>query len=248
MSVQAYCWNWIDNHKVKFRFNPGFYKNFIEFLQISSLEFFSTLELDFSTIPSEFRGKGHSKNLIQYLKNNSENIDLIISFLRYFVSEIMNVNLSDNTKKFTYGFNKAARWQDITFVNSIAISLTTTTTTYSILIDTTETPTTTEAPTTTTTTLAPTTTTTEAPTTTTTTLSPTTTAPTTTTTTTPASTTTTTTTPATTTTTTTTAATTTTTLAPTTTTTLAPTTTTTTTIASTTTTTMAIETLFIYIE
>ena len=226
------------NRRVEFKLKINSYANIIKFLEAHELLFLAEMTLDFTQIPLIFHGKGKSRNLYEYLANNSSDTNLIYNFLNYFLNTLTDIRYFSG-KKLNYHISNESNWNIMEVVIYGSYVPTTTTTTVSPPT------TTTVAPTTTTTTEAPTTTTTEAPTTTTTTEAPTTTttteAPTTTTTTTTTEAPTTTTTEAPTTTTTTEAPTTTTTTeAPTTTTTTeAPTTTTTTEAPTTTTTTEA---------
>ena len=145
------------NTKIKFKLGIQSYQNIIIFLKTNNILFLSELELDFTKIPNILHGRGHSKNLIEYLSNNSDNNLLILKFLDYFISNIISIKYYNN-KNLKFKFLDGSNWQNISMevYSTYTPSTTTTTTT----LTPTTTTTTTLAPTTTTTTLAPTTTTT----------------------------------------------------------------------------------------
>ena len=169
------------NRRVEFKLKINSYANIIKFLEAHELLFLAEMTLDFTQIPLIFHGKGKSRNLYEYLANNSSDTNLIYNFLNYFLNTLTDIRYFSG-KKLNYHISNESNWNIMEVVIYGSYVPTTTTTTVSPPT------TTTVAPTTTTTTEAPTTTTTEAPTTTTTTEAPTTTttteAPTTTTTTT----------------------------------------------------------------
>ena len=76
---------WVSDHWVKFRLILVNYENIIMFLEYHGLSFLSTMDLDFTKIPFLLHGKGNSKNLLQYLANNTDNNYLIFQFIEYFI-------------------------------------------------------------------------------------------------------------------------------------------------------------------
>lgn len=113
--LPAKCWN--GKNWVNFNLILGNYENIITFLNDNKISFLYTMELDFTIIPSVLHGRGRSRNLLQYLANNTENNTLITSFLMYFLSEIADIRYITN-KKLNYNFLQGSKWQNTTFVSN----------------------------------------------------------------------------------------------------------------------------------
>jgi len=97
---------WINNNWVYFKIKIGTYTNIITFLDDNNISFIKYNYIDFTKIPSVIYGYGKSTNLLEYLSNNNNNGNLIISFLNYFL----------NSLKFSYIDGSAIR---ILMVNNI---------------------------------------------------------------------------------------------------------------------------------
>jgi hypothetical protein len=164
MTIKSTCW--FNKHIVHFKLKTGKYENIIVFLNDNKISFFTTMELDFTNIPHNLHGKGNSKNLLDYLSKNNDNITLIYNFIEYFMKNIAKIKYN-NGKLINYHISSNDNWENsqisiysyipttTTTTTTITPATTTTTTTEAV----TTTTTTTEAPvTTTTTTLIPTTT------------------------------------------------------------------------------------------
>jgi len=76
---------WINNNWINFKIKTGSHTNIITFLDNSKLSFIKEFPIDFNKIPIPIRGNGKSQNLLEYLSNNSSNMNLIQSFLLYFI-------------------------------------------------------------------------------------------------------------------------------------------------------------------
>lgn len=111
--VPSKCWN--GKNWVNFNIVLGDYENIITFLDANKISFLYTMELDFTVIPIVLHGRGRSRNLLQYLANNTDNNTLITSFLRYFLGEIADIRYATN-KKINYDFLPGSKWQNTTFV------------------------------------------------------------------------------------------------------------------------------------
>ena len=178
MNIIAKCRK--NDHWIKFNLIIGKYANLINFLDVHNLLFLSTIYFDINSIPKHLRGSGNTKNLLDYIYNNSNNPILIFKFVNYFLDTIIDIRY-ESGKKIKFYVYYSEKWQEqyLQITREIVIIHTTTTPPYSSSTTTTHEPTTTtttHGPTTTTTTHEPTTTTTtHEPTTTTTTHGPTTT-------------------------------------------------------------------------
>lgn len=149
--ISAMCWN--GTHWVKFKLFPNIYNNFLAFLSAHNIYFLAEMQLDFTKIPKSLHGYGVSRNLNEYISNNTENNDLITNFLNYFIVNIVDIRYKTG-KKLNYLILAATTWQNTKFVaqNSYIPPITTTTTTTPAPTTTTTTtmlPTTTLSPTTT---------------------------------------------------------------------------------------------------
>jgi hypothetical protein len=100
-----------NGRRIKFILVLGVYQNIITFLEANEISFFSTMELDFTKIPLVLHGKGISKNLLEYLSNNSSNGTLISKFLNYFI-DIINIKYSNN-ENLKFKFSENSEWQNI---------------------------------------------------------------------------------------------------------------------------------------
>jgi hypothetical protein len=83
----AYCW--ATDHNVKFKLKIGSYPNIIEFLNSSKIEFLANIELP--ELPKYLLGNGRSKNLLEYISNNSSNNILLYNFLNYYIVSIIKI-------------------------------------------------------------------------------------------------------------------------------------------------------------
>ena len=153
MPIRAKFWN-VD-HWVKFNLFPNTYENFIVFLDIHDISFLTQLELNFDNIPSILHGNRNSKNLNEFIANNTDDVDLILKFLYYFITVIIDIRYYYFDNQISFNIFNSENWQTMRF-DILVPELTTTTTTTEELT----TSTTTVSPTTTTTTEELTTTTT----------------------------------------------------------------------------------------
>ena len=130
--IPAIFWN--STYWVKFRLKVGNYINFLEFLIEHQISFLAEVTIDFTNIPLSLHGKGVSKNLTEYFANNNNNTILIINFLNYYITSIVDFRYSTG-KKLNYSFISSSTWQSTTFsaksyyVPTTTTSSTTTTTT-----------------------------------------------------------------------------------------------------------------------
>jgi hypothetical protein len=117
MVIESLAWS-ID-HWVKFRLVLGNYENIITFLDYHSLSFLTTMNLDFTSIPFTLHGKGDSKNLLQYLANNTDNATLISQFINYFLSTIIKMKYYYTGENVVFYFTENVKWQstNIDFYN-----------------------------------------------------------------------------------------------------------------------------------
>lgn len=109
MELIAKCWN-ID-HWIKFKLMVGTYENLIAFLDAHELSFLGKMELNIDNIPISLRGRGNSKNLLEYISNNVDNPDLIFRFVSYFLNGILDSRY-ESGKKLIFHFNYNSRWQE----------------------------------------------------------------------------------------------------------------------------------------
>lgn len=107
----AYSSCLFNGHRVKFILILGIYQNIITFLETNEISFLSTMELDFTQIPLILHGKGVSKNLLEYLSNNSSNSTLISKFLNYFIG-LINIKYSNN-ENLKFQFFENSNWQNM---------------------------------------------------------------------------------------------------------------------------------------
>lgn len=120
---------WFNNNWVLFSLNINTYQNIITFLESNGLSFLTTMSLDFNTIPFVLHGKGNSKNLLEYLGNNTDNAILIKQFLVYFITDIVIMKYYLSGEKINFEFLDNS-WQDMSMlVYGPYIPTTTTTTT-----------------------------------------------------------------------------------------------------------------------
>ena len=109
MELIAKCWN-VD-HWVKFKLMIGEYENLIAFFDAHELSFLSKMELNMVNMPVSLRGRGNSKNLLEYISNNVDNPDLIFRFVSYFLNGIIDARYNSG-KKLIFHFNYNDRWQE----------------------------------------------------------------------------------------------------------------------------------------
>ena len=150
---------WFIDHWVKFRLSIGNYQNIITFLEYHDLSFLSEMAINFDQIPLPLHGKGTSRNLLEYLSNNSDDNALILNFLNYFIVVILKLKYSSG-RPIYFNFLENTDWTNITLLIPSSNGPITTTTTSTTLAPTTTTTTTAELTTTTTTAELTTTTTT----------------------------------------------------------------------------------------
>ena len=124
MGIKSKCF--VNSHWIGFNLLIGSYDNIITFLDAQKLLFLSELYLDFSTIPFELHGKGHSSNLLQYLANNTDDNLLVSRFLEYFLNVTLDMRYLSG-KKIDFILPEESNWQNFTV--SILNPYTTTTTT-----------------------------------------------------------------------------------------------------------------------
>jgi len=143
IKIPCKCWNgenWVD-----FNIQTGEYQNFNVFLVDNKIGFLSTMEIDFTTIPVILHGKNRSRNLLDYLSNNNNDVNLILSFINYFISNISKIKYYTGIN-LNFNLINSSTWQTSKIYVSGYISPTTTTTTTTILPTTTLLPTTTGLP------------------------------------------------------------------------------------------------------
>ncbi len=104
---------WASDHWVRFRLIIGTYENIITFLDNQGLYFLTTLELDFTQIPFLLHGKGDSKNLLQYLSNNTDDNSLISQFIQYFLSTIIKMKYYYSGESVVFYYSESTKWQSM---------------------------------------------------------------------------------------------------------------------------------------
>lgn len=124
MILQSSCYS-ID-HRINFKLETGIYQNIITFLELNNILFLSEIKIDFTKIPFLLHGKGKSKNLLEYLENNNQNDELIFKFLKYFITDIVQIKYEFNRQViFEFIFN--SEWQNMNLIiYSPYINITTT--------------------------------------------------------------------------------------------------------------------------
>jgi hypothetical protein len=144
-TIKSNCW-FLD-HNVKFKLETGIYQNIVDFLIVNNISFLTDMNIDFTIIPFNLHGKGNSKNLLDYISKNSENVALIKSFLEYFIIQIAKIKYY-NGKLINFNFNITENWENMQ-ITIYGLFIPTTTTTTTMVPTTTIVPTTTMVPTTT---------------------------------------------------------------------------------------------------
>jgi hypothetical protein len=109
-TIKSNCW--FSEHEVKFKLETGIYQNIIEFLIVNKISFLADMNLDFTIIPFNLHGKGNSKNLLDYISKNSENVILIKSFFEYFIIQIAKIKY-DTGKLIKFNFNLTESWENM---------------------------------------------------------------------------------------------------------------------------------------
>ena len=104
---------WASDHWVRFRLVIGIYENIITFLDYNELSFLTTMDLDFTQIPFLLHGKGNSKNLLQYLANNTDDTPLISQFLDYFLRFIIKMKYYYSGENVVFNFIGITTWQNM---------------------------------------------------------------------------------------------------------------------------------------
>ena len=130
-TIKSTCW--FSEHEVKFKLETGIYQNIIDFLIINNISFLAEMKLDFTTIPINLHGKGNSRNLLDYISKNSENVVLIKSFLEYFMIQIAKIKYND--KLIIFYFNLIDSWDNmqLSIFDPFIPTTTTTTTLFPII-------------------------------------------------------------------------------------------------------------------
>jgi len=105
---------WLKDHWVKFKIEVKAYDNIMTFFQESKIFFVTNMILDFTSIPIELHGYGHSNNLLEYLANNNNN-SLVSSFLTYFFNNILKISYLNNISLY-FNFNTDEKWQNIQII------------------------------------------------------------------------------------------------------------------------------------
>jgi len=93
----------------KFQLNIGEYTDIISFFIKNNIYFLAEMNLDYIKIPKELHGKGISRNLIEYFENNKDDKSLIITFVNYFMSTLINLK-NINDEKINFSFIKSESW------------------------------------------------------------------------------------------------------------------------------------------
>jgi len=114
MEIKSLVWS--NDHWVKFNLIIGVYENIIIFLDYHNLSFLATMDLDFTQIPFLLHGKGNSKNLLQYLSNNTDDISLIFNFINYFMVYIIKMKYYDSNDVVLFYLRESTKWQNINIV------------------------------------------------------------------------------------------------------------------------------------
>jgi hypothetical protein len=122
-TLRSKCW-YVD-HWVAFRLKKGFYINIMTFLSKCNILFLSEMSIDFSLVPVSLHGKGNSKNLVEYLSKNSDDVELIAKFLEYFLNVIVDMRSIDD-RKIDFLIEESDEWQSlrIIFGNEIIVYIT----------------------------------------------------------------------------------------------------------------------------
>jgi len=106
---------WLNDHWVKFRLIVNNYQNIISFFDAHDISFLSEMTLDFTKIPLILHGKGNSKNLLEYLSKNTDDNNLILSFLTYFMVHIIKMKYNSG-ELLNFNFETQTKWQETNFV------------------------------------------------------------------------------------------------------------------------------------
>lgn len=99
----------INNKWTHFVEKSGTYDNILAYLDNNNISFVKSNYIDFNTIPKQYHGVGFSRNLLDYISNNSNNNNLIFSFINYYFNKLqikytdgtifkLNVDMTDNWK------------------------------------------------------------------------------------------------------------------------------------------------------
>ena len=125
---------WSIDHWVRFRLIIGEYQNIMDFLLNNNILFLSEINIDFNNIPLFLHGNGKSKNLLEYLSNNNENLELIIDFLNYYFVFIIQAKYYYTNENLFFEILKNTTWQNSpVIIYNQPITTTTTTTSPKIL-------------------------------------------------------------------------------------------------------------------
>jgi len=87
-NIEKHAKVWINNNWVNFKIKTGVHTNIVTFLDNNNLSFIKENPIDFNKIPLPIRGNGKSTNLLDYLSKNKNNMNLIHSFLFYFINSL----------------------------------------------------------------------------------------------------------------------------------------------------------------
>lgn len=101
------------DHRMQFKLKIGVYDNIISFFNAHNMQILSTLEIDFTKVPINLRGNGTSKNLSEYLDNNSNDVNIIFKFLNYFITIITDMTYNYSSKRIQYRLSPSTIWQTI---------------------------------------------------------------------------------------------------------------------------------------
>jgi hypothetical protein len=106
----------IDNKWIEFSFNPGSYVNILDFFNKNDADFISKMYIDFSAIILDLHGNGKSRTLLEYIANNSDNTNLILRFLNYFLFNVLQISYSYGTRsRLDYSILYNIKWQEMNF-------------------------------------------------------------------------------------------------------------------------------------
>ena len=133
---------WYEDNWVEFNLQIDEYENIIDFLYLNKLDFLANMNIDFDSIPISLHGRGRSKNLLDYLANNTNNISLIKDFIQYFIFNMTKIKYFTG-EKLNYNLSDSSKWQTSKMLVSGYLPDKTTTTTTTFLPTTTILPTTT---------------------------------------------------------------------------------------------------------
>ena len=116
---------WYNEHWVEFQLFEGVYQNIITFLDAHSLSFLAEMGLNFeSEIPITLHGKKTSVNLLDYLANNSDDGDLILRFIDYFLTTELDMRYQETefvpAARVNFKLIENAEWQNINLKISAA--------------------------------------------------------------------------------------------------------------------------------